>query len=212
MAKKLEVRKIVKWLKQWIEKHPYYVVVASVLLLFFLFRKKLGIMLVNASRKPSAGAADYIINNEGFDAKAVRNSYDPAGVYTIGYGTIKYKNGKAVKLGDTITKAQALDELLFEMQEKSKLLNVYLLDVPLSQNRYDVLVDMAYNMGAGIFAPTKGIAKMLRNNPNDPKLYEYDKNKPALSCKIMEFVYSDGKIVQGLINRRVRNCDKWKKG
>ena len=70
---------------------------------------------------------------ESFFSKAYRC---PAGVTTIGYGTIKYSNGKNVQLGETITKEQAEIELNREIEEKWNGIKGLIL-VPLNVNQQD---------------------------------------------------------------------------
>lgn len=75
---------------------------------------------------------------------------DPVGIPTIGYGTIRYPNNKAVKLKDKITKEQAEEYLLFECETISNSLDS-LITIDVNQNQFDALVSFTYNFGVGAF-------------------------------------------------------------
>lgn len=85
---------------------------------------------------------------EGLYLKAYR---DIAGIWTIGYGTIRYPNGLLVKSGDICTEQQAENWLEFEVLEKSSGLNAVLkaANLKLNQNEYDALCSFVYNLGIG---------------------------------------------------------------
>ncbi|MGY4539622.1 lysozyme [Mucilaginibacter sp. UYNi724] len=78
------------------------------------------------------------------------NSYqDIAGVWTIGYGSTRYVDGKAVKKGDKLADPAQAESLL-----KSTLMDyIDAVDegttVHLSQNQFDALVSFIYNVGTG---------------------------------------------------------------
>ncbi len=85
-----------------------------------------------------------IKNFEGLRLSAYR---DEADVWTIGYGSTRYHDGRAVKPGDKlVNEAQA--NALFR-----NTLGIYVeavnqqARVPLTQNQFDALVSFAYNAG-----------------------------------------------------------------
>lgn len=72
----------------------------------------------------------------------------PAGVPTIGYGSTRYANGTPVKLTDSpITQVYADDIMRATLREYESAVCRYV-QVPLTQNQFDALVDFAYNAGA----------------------------------------------------------------
>ncbi len=128
---------------------------------------------------------------EGFKRKAYR---DPVGIPTIGYGTIRYPDGRRVALGDEISQAQAEAFLKFEIDGTVKSLNVLLKDVTLNQNQFDALVSLCYNIGVGGF----GGSTILR------KLREGDFPAAAAAFMLWNKGTVNGKkvVIEGLTNRR----------
>lgn len=93
--------------------------------------------------KTSSKGINLITSFEGYRDKAYQCS---AGVWTIGYGTTRYLNGKAVKCGDTCTKSQANTCLKHDL-EKFELIVGKSLKVQVTQNMFDAMVSHAYNCG-----------------------------------------------------------------
>ena len=85
-----------------------------------------------------------IKNFEGLRLSAYRDS---AGVWTIGYGSTRYHDGKVVKPNDRLA-SEAQADALFR-----NTLGVYAdavnqrVKVPLTQNQFDALVSFVYNTG-----------------------------------------------------------------
>lgn len=86
----------------------------------------------------------FIKNFEGLRLSAYR---DAAGVWTIGYGSTRYHDGKTVKPADKLANVAQADALLRNtlgeyvdaVNRKTK--------VPLTQNQFDALVSFTYNTG-----------------------------------------------------------------
>lgn len=114
---------------------------------------------------------------------------DSASIATIGFGSIKYPNGKKVKLGDKITKDQAKEYKLHDLKEFESTVNTSV-KVPLTQNQYDALVSLSYNIGSGAF----------KNSTLLKKLNSGDYKGAAEQFLVWNKVNS--KKVQGLVNRR----------
>ncbi|MFQ4136714.1 glycoside hydrolase family protein [Nodosilinea sp. PGN35] len=93
---------------------------------------------------------------EGFSAVAYRC---PANVPTIGYGTTRYPDGRAVKDFDEVSEEKAeaflLDECNAIAREMAKLIKV-----PLNQNQADALISFCYNLGCGAFAESTLLKKL----------------------------------------------------
>ena len=128
---------------------------------------------------------DLIKKWEGFSANAY---LDPVGVPTIGYGTTRI-NGQKVKLGTTITLSQAEQLLKKQVQEHASNTFKYV-KVELNQNQYDALASFQYNLGKDILKGST-LLKLINS-----------KQWNAAANKMKEYVYADGKFLQGLANRR----------
>ena len=126
---------------------------------------------------------------EQFEGLRLEAYLDSAGIATIGWGSIKYPNGNKVKLGDKITKAQAKEYKLHDLKEFESTVNTSV-KVPLTQNQYDALVSLSYNIGSGAF---KNSTLLKRLNSGDYK---------GAAEQFLAWNKVSGKKVQGLVNRR----------
>ncbi len=97
--------------------------------------------------KISQNCLDLIKKWEGFRREAY---LDPVGIPTIGYGTIRYPDGRPVRLGDVVTEQQAEGFLLDECEDFAEQI-AKMVEVPLTQNQFDALVSFTYNVGPGAF-------------------------------------------------------------
>ncbi len=94
--------------------------------------------------KLSTQGVKIIQNFEGLRLNAYR---DVAGVWTIGYGSTRYHDGKPVKPGDRLaTQAQASALFSNTLGQYEDAVNSYV-KVPLMQNQFDALVSFTYNEG-----------------------------------------------------------------
>lgn len=90
-----------------------------------------------------------IKNFEGLRLDAYRDS---AGVWTIGYGSTRYHDGKAVKPGDKLSNEAQADALFRNtLSQYEDAVNKYV-KVPITQNQFDALVSFTYNEGTGALA------------------------------------------------------------
>ncbi len=69
----------------------------------------------------------------------------PAGIWTIGWGSTTYKDGKPVKAGDKITQAMADDLLDWYIKTKIKV------PAGLTKQQTEALQSLIYNIGQGAF-------------------------------------------------------------
>lgn len=139
-------------------------------------------------RKPNKSCIELIKSFEGLFLKPY---LCPANVPTIGYGTIKYPNGKAVTLQDApITKEHAEEYLVHELAEKSSGVEA-LIQVPVSDNQFGALVSFSYNLGLGNLKKST-LLKLLNSNA--------DKNKVA--DEFLKWNKAAGKELAGLTRRR----------
>ena len=113
---------------------------------------------------------------------------DGVGVWTIGFGTIKYPNGVRVKKGDTCTLDQAKEYMRHDLIEFEHTVNSSV-KVPLNQNQFDALVSLAYNIGSNAFKSSTLVKKL---NAGD---YQ------GAADQFNVWVNAGGKRMQGLANR-----------
>ena len=118
---------------------------------------------------------------EGCELEAYRC---PAGVWTIGFGTIK-----DVKEGDRITKDEANHLLEEEMIEYESYIND-MVDVPLEQNQFDALCSWVFNLGSKNLSEST-LLRVL----NDGKYEEVPQ-------QIKRWNKANGEVLNGLIRRR----------
>ena len=83
---------------------------------------------------------------------------------TIGYGNTFYENGTKVKLGDQISKTDALKllEVVANRDFADKIFPV--IKVPVAQNQFDAMVSLAYNIGVGAFLKSTLLKKVNAND------------------------------------------------
>ncbi len=130
---------------------------------------------------------DLIKKWEGFRAKAYR---DPVGIWTIGYGTIRYPNGERVRAGEVVNVAQAEAYLTDHVRESVLPYMEDLITVPVTDNQYGALVSFIYNLGAGNFRKST-LLKKINNEDWFGAADEFDK-----------WVYAGGRKLKGLVRRR----------
>ena len=116
---------------------------------------------------------------------------DGVGVWTIGFGTIKYPNGVRVKKGDTCTLDQAKEYMRHDLIEFEHTVNSSV-KVPLNQNQFDALVSLAYNIGSNAFKSSTLVKEL---NTGD---YQ------GAADQFNVWVNAGGKRMQGLVNRRAK--------
>lgn len=152
-------------------------------------------VLLNTPKIDTQDKQKYSLSDNGmklleqFEGLRLEAYLDSANIYTIGYGTIKYPDGRKVKKGDKITKAQAKEYKLHDLKEFENTINTSV-KVPLTQNQYDALVSLSYNIGSSAF----------KNSTSLKKLNSGDYKGAAEQFLVWNKVNS--KKVQGLVNRR----------
>lgn len=144
-------------------------------------------------RKPLAATAvglallTGIANHEGFRSQAYIPV--PGDVPTIGYGSTRNPDGSAVKLGQTISREQAM---VYLKNDTQKFVNqmVSCVKVPVSQGEFDAFVSLTYNIGPSAFCRSTLVKKLNQ--------YDYEG-----ACKeILKWSYFKGKQLPGLVKRR----------
>jgi lysozyme len=126
---------------------------------------------------------------KGFEGKRLSAYDDGVGVWTIGYGTIKYPNGVGVKKGDTCTEAQAEAYLKNDLIKFESAINK-LVKVPLNQNQFDALASFTYNLGETNLTNSTLLRKL---NAND---------YTGASNEFLKWNRAGGNVMKGLTRRR----------
>jgi lysozyme len=121
---------------------------------------------------------------------------DPIGIPTIGIGTIKYPDGRKVKMGDKITLKQAEELLMHELNTKAIAIQHHFFNVAINQNQFDALLSFTYNLGVGALGKST-LLKKVKHNHNDP----------AIRNEFMKWVRAGGKVLPGLVRRRKAEAD-----
>ena len=152
-------------------------------------------VLLNTPKIDTQDKQKYSLSDNGmklleqFEGLRLEAYLDSASIATIGFGSIKYPNGNKVKLGDKITKAQAKEYKLHDLKEFENTVNTSV-KFPLTQNQYDALVSLSYNIGSGAFKNSTLLKKLNSGN------YKGAAEQFLVWNKV------NSKKVQGLVNRR----------
>lgn len=130
-----------------------------------------------------------------FEGLRLKAYQDSVGIWTIGYGNITYLDGTKVKKGDEITREQA--DLMFKQTANKFALEVAkLIDVCLTQNQFNALVSLAYNIGIVAFKGST-LLKKVNANPNDE----------SIGAEFKRWNRAGGKVLYGLTRRRNEEAD-----
>jgi lysozyme len=111
----------------------------------------------------SSAGLEFIKNQEAFRSNAY---LDVARIPTIGYGTTRYADGRGVRLGETISEAEAEVELKSECDRIANQIESSLngSSVVLNQNEVDALTSFCFNVGTGAFKGSTLLKLLLRND------------------------------------------------
>ena len=108
---------------------------------------------------------------------------------TIGWGTTVYPSGKPVQMGDVITATQADEYFMYDVRKFEDYVNE-IITRELTQNQFDAVVSLVYNIGMGAF----------RDGSVDDKINAGD--DAAALATWAKYVNQAGIRLQGLVNRR----------
>lgn len=131
----------------------------------------------------STAGADFIKAREGLRLKAY---LDTGGVWTIGYGAI----GPGITQGTVWTKAQADARFDKDVQSREEQLTKMLDGAPTTQNQFDALLSLGYNIGMARLSTSTAL-----------RLHKQRKYRAAAAAFLL-WNKDNGKINAGLINRR----------
>ncbi|HIE4459354.1 lysozyme [Acinetobacter nosocomialis] len=125
----------------------------------------------------------------GFEDTRTTSYDDGVGVWTIGTGTTVYPNGVKVKKGDICTLEQAKSYFKHDLAKFEKTVNE-LVTVPLTQNQFDALVSLTYNIGSGAFKNSTLLKKL--------NVKDYS----GAADQFLVWNKAGGKVMKGLVRRR----------
>ena len=114
----------------------------------------------------------------------------PAGVWTIGIGSTRYADGSPVKANQALPNEAAAIQLLTKTLASYEH-TVNTIGTELTQNEYDALICLCYNIGSGNFA-TSTLVKMLK--AGEPK--------SEVAKQFLRWDKAGGKPLAGLTRRR----------
>ena len=101
------------------------------------------------------------------------NAYkDAAGVWTIGYGSTQYHDGRLVKPGDKLQNKTQADALFTNTLGRFTGAVTNLVKVPLTQNQFDALVSFIYNEGPGALQHST-LLKLINDKEYDSAATEF---------------------------------------
>lgn len=118
--------------------------------------------------------------------------------WTLGYGQTRI-GGRAVRKGDMITEAEAAAWLETELARVSGVVE-RLVKVPLTDNQHGALCSFTYNIGDDAFAGSTLLKKL---NAGD---------YAAVPAQMARWNKNDGKVMEGLVNRRAAEAGLWARG
>lgn len=141
---------------------------------------------------PSQNCINLIKRFEGCRLKAYKC---PAAIWTIGYGTTTYPDGKPVKEGEEISLYRAETLLTFDVNKFAAKIKLNI-----NQNQFDSIVSFCYNLGIGAFNSST-LKKKIVANPSDLTIRnEFMKwNKARVKGELVE--------LKGLTKRREAEAD-----
>ena len=132
--------------------------------------------------KHSDNCTNLVMQSEGCKLQAY---LCPAGVLTIGYG----HTGHDVYEGKVITQERAVELLNEDLHFVDRF--VANINPGWNQNQFDSIVDFAYNLGGNALKTSTLLKKA-----------QIDVNDPAIADEFCKWVYSNHKILPGLVTRR----------
>lgn len=135
----------------------------------------------NVMPQPQQSTYDFIASQESFSPVP----YVDADGYSIGYGHFM---GSSPTM-DSITQTAAVQLLAQDTATAAQAVNDNV-QVPLTQNQYDALVDFAYNAGVGAFKSSTLLRKL---NAGDYS---------GAAAEFKRWIYSRGVMLNALIKRR----------
>jgi lysozyme len=144
--------------------------------------------------RTSQAGVDLIKEFEGLRLAAYKC---PAGVWTIGYGHTSMAGRPDVRQGMRINKKQAEDILRDDLtQYEDGVLR--LVNIPLRQHQFDVLVSFAFNCGVGALQKSTLLKRVNAKRFDD------------VPGELMKWTRAGGRELPGLVRRRRAEAAMWR--
>ena len=124
-----------------------------------------------------------------FEGLRLASYQDSVGVWTIGYGTTCYPDGRPVHKNEKCTVEQAGAYIAQDVAKFSNGVNKHV-KVPLNQNQFDALVSFAYNLGLGNLYSSTLLKKLNA------------KDYAGAGKEFLRWDKAGGKVLAGLTLRR----------
>lgn len=128
---------------------------------------------------------------EGLKLNAYPDPGTGAEPITIGIGSTRYQNGKKIKMGDTITKEQAIELLRSTLGKFESIVNKKV-TIELNQNQFDALLLHTYNSGG-----SDTLFKLVNEGKDDEIAIWWT----------TKYITAGGKQLKGLVKRRKEELD-----
>lgn len=149
--------------------------------------------------KASARASALIHEFEGFRANAYPDPGSRDGKpVTCGYGSTRHLDGRPIQMGETWTREYAARVFARDLAVFEQGVNTLLKGRPTTQNQFDALVSLAYNIGLDIdddaYPEGLGDSTLLKHHLAG----DYARAKASFRS----WRFNDGKEMRGLIRRR----------
>ena len=130
------------------------------------------------SYSPSTNGFNFIVSKEGLRKKAYK---DIKGVWTIGYGSTRFRpgvvvpgqtpilpaGGRRVREGDVITQEYAYALFKADIDAFAQRLNASIGELRVTQNQYDALISFSYNVGTAWATESNLRTQLFRANKGE---------------------------------------------
>lgn len=111
---------------------------------------------------------DFLVKEEG--GYILHPYKDSVGIPTISVGVTHYENGTKVSMSDANITQQRAQELFQSILKYFEDMVTYHVIVSITQNQFNALVSLAYNIGDNFKYST--VLKLVNKDPNDPNIGE----------------------------------------
>jgi lysozyme len=159
--------------------------IVAVAVAVFFFIKKFLKMPVNMLSLSDNGRRE-IIKHEGFRTQAYK---DVAGLWTIGIGHLIQPNEQHL-ITATLTEKEVYEIFKADIARFEKAIRE-LVKVRITQNMYDALISLVFNIGEAAFAKSTLLRKLNEGAP-----------KEEVAAEFLKWNKAGGQVVAGLTKRR----------
>ena len=132
-----------------------------------------------------------------FEGCRLESYQDVAGIWTIGFGSTRYADGRRVGPNEVITLAEADTLFRVTLTSYEQAVDDLTRD-DLTPHQFDALVSLTYNIGVNAFR-TSTVRRLVNANPADP----------AIRDAFLLWNKAGGKRVGGLVKRRQQEADHY---